>query len=92
MGNEKLVINKKYILSHCGNEITSIVTTINKRIDFNDSIPSSEQSVGMNDIASVAIKSSKPLFADAYIDNKVTASFILIDTGTNETVGVGMIQ
>jgi bifunctional enzyme CysN/CysC len=33
-----------------------------------------------------------PFFVDAYRRNRATGSFILIDEGTNETVGAGMIQ
>jgi sulfate adenylyltransferase subunit 1 len=45
----------------------------------------------MNDIAQVRIRTSKPLYFDAYKTNNITGSVILIDEGTNETVGAGMI-
>ena len=34
---------------------------------------------------------AKPLFFDAYKENRVTGSFILIDRKTNHTAGAGMI-
>ena len=32
-----------------------------------------------------------PLFVDEYRRNRITGSFILVDEGTDETVGAGMI-
>jgi sulfate adenylyltransferase subunit 1 len=51
----------------------------------------SDLTVRMNDIAQIKIRASKPLFFDTYKQNKFTGSVILIDEGTNETVGAGMI-
>jgi sulfate adenylyltransferase subunit 1 len=46
----------------------------------------------MNDIARVTLRTAKPLNYDAYRDNRGTGSLILIDTGTFETIGAGMIE
>jgi len=48
--------------------------------------------VQMNDIARVTLRTAKPLNYDAYRDNRGTGSLILIDTGTFETIGAGMIE
>ena len=45
----------------------------------------------MNDIAKVTIRTTKPLFFDRYNRNRISGSLILVDEGTNETVGAGMI-
>ena len=46
----------------------------------------------MNDMGRVSpARSPTPLFVDEYRRNRTTGSFILIDEGTNETVGAGMI-
>jgi sulfate adenylyltransferase subunit 1 len=37
------------------------------------------------------IRTTKPLFIDAYRKNRNTGSVIFVDEGTNETVGAGMI-
>ena len=47
--------------------------------------------VGMNDIARITIRSTKPVFCDSYHVNRITGSVILVDEGTNETVAAGMI-
>jgi sulfate adenylyltransferase subunit 1 len=47
--------------------------------------------IRMNDIARITIRSTKPLFVDAYRKNRITGSVLLVDEGTNETVGAGMV-
>jgi len=50
-----------------------------------------DKDIKMNDIARIKIRTTKPLFFDSYKKNRNTGSLILIDEGTNETVGAGMI-
>ena len=46
----------------------------------------------MNDIATVEVETTSPLFFDSYRQNRTTGSFIIIDPLTNATLGAGMIQ
>ena len=50
-----------------------------------------DKDINMNDIARISIRTTKPLLFDKYTRNRITGSLILIDEGTNETVGAGMI-
>jgi bifunctional enzyme CysN/CysC/sulfate adenylyltransferase subunit 1 len=45
----------------------------------------------MNEIAEVELETNLPLFFDAYVENRMTGSLILIDGLTNATVGAAMI-
>jgi bifunctional enzyme CysN/CysC len=47
--------------------------------------------LGRNEIGRVSLRVSAELLYDAYADNRHTGAFILIDEGTNETVGAGML-
>jgi sulfate adenylyltransferase subunit 1 len=91
--NERpLLAGGKYLVRNYSNEVGCIV----KSIDYKMNIETLEkdcddQPVKMNDIAQVRIRTSKPLYFDAYKTNNITGSVILIDEGTNETVGAGMI-
>jgi sulfate adenylyltransferase subunit 1 len=92
--NEKpMVPGGKYLLRHTSNEARSIIKEIEYKINIstleNDYI---DKVVKMNDIARIKIRSSKPLFYDSYKRNRITGSLVLIDEGTNETVGAGMID
>jgi len=46
----------------------------------------------LNDIVKVRIKTAKPLVFDAYLKNKSTGSFILINENSCNTVAAGMIS
>ena len=47
--------------------------------------------LALNEIGRVSLRTTQPLFYDEYRRNRTTGSFILIDEGTNRTVGAGMI-
>jgi bifunctional enzyme CysN/CysC len=46
----------------------------------------------LNDLGRVRLSLDEPVFADPYERSRATGSFILIDPGSNETVGAGMID
>jgi sulfate adenylyltransferase subunit 1 len=48
--------------------------------------------LAMNDIASVQLRTQRPLAFDPYRDNRVTGAFIVIDESSNRTVAAGTIQ
>ena len=88
-----LKTNGKYQIRINSNEAGCVVKKINYRMNI-DSLEHDfeDLNVRMNDIASVTIRTSKPLFFDSYADNNITGSIIFIDEGTNETVAAGMIE
>jgi sulfate adenylyltransferase subunit 1 (EFTu-like GTPase family) len=47
--------------------------------------------LSLNDLAQVRLRLSGPLLVDAYVVNRATGSFVLVDEATNETVGAGMV-
>jgi bifunctional enzyme CysN/CysC len=47
--------------------------------------------LSLNDIGSVTLRTSSIVVADSYTDNRDSGAFILIDEGSNETVGAGTI-
>jgi sulfate adenylyltransferase large subunit len=47
--------------------------------------------LNLNDIGEVSVETNRPLFFDAYSDNRATGAAILIDPVTNETVAALMI-
>jgi sulfate adenylyltransferase subunit 1 len=82
----------KYILRHTTKEARCIIKEIRYKMDVNTLHRDSESTkVGMNDIARISIRSTVPLFVDAYQKNRITGSVILIDEQSNETVAAGMV-
>ncbi len=90
---QPLKLRGKFAVMHSTqDEVRCIVKNIQYRMDINTLHRDMENPViGMNDIARIQIRTTKPLFADPYRQNRLTGSLILIDENTNETVGAGMI-
>ena len=83
----------KYVLKHTTAEARAMISDIKYKVDIHTLHRlEGDSSLGMNDIARVNIRSTKPLFTDPYSVNRVTGSIILVDEATNETVAAGMIR
>tara|TARA_B110000967_G_scaffold48062_1_gene48773 strand:+ start:431 stop:1696 length:1266 start_codon:yes stop_codon:yes gene_type:complete len=92
MGNEPFDPRKKYTILHTTNKVRCVVKEVLYKIDINTLHRNEEDlSVGMNDIARIKIRTTKPLMCDSYTRNRSTGSIILIDEATNGTVAAGMI-
>ena len=91
--NERpLQVRGKYTLLHTTQESRCVIKDIRYKLDIKTLHRDLEdKDIRMNDIARVVIRSTKPLFYDAYRKNRITGSLIFVDEGTNETVGAGMI-
>jgi len=50
-----------------------------------------DATLALNEIGLVTVTATRPLVFDAYGDNRVTGSFVIIDPATNATSGAGMI-
>ena len=82
----------KYTIMHTTQEARCVVKEVAYKLDVNTLHRNLDDlQIGMNDIARIKIRSTKPLFTDPYSRNRITGSVILIDEGTNETVGAGMV-
>ncbi len=92
LNEKKLVEGSKYILKHTTKEVRCIVKEILYKIDISQLRRiENDKYFGANDIGRVVLRTTQPLFFDSYRRNRNTGSLILIDEGTNETVGAGMI-
>ena len=83
----------KYVLKQTTADARAMITEIQYKMDINTLHRLEEdKDIKMNDIARVKIRSTKPIFADEYNQNRVTGSLILVDEATNETVAAGMVR
>ena len=91
--NEKPLRQRgKYTILHTTQDARCIVKEIRYKLNINTLHRDQEDlNIGMNDIARVVLRTTKPLFYDSYRKNRITGSIIFVDEGTNETVGAGMI-
>jgi sulfate adenylyltransferase subunit 1 len=87
-----LQVRGKYTILHTTKEVRGLIKDVRYKLNINTlQREEDEKVIGMNDIARVVIRTTKPLFIDPYRKNRVTGALIFVDEGTNETVGAGMI-
>jgi len=92
MNAQALEGGRNYLIKQTARQVRSRVTRIHHRVNINTLEREPAALVEMNDIAAVEFETSSPLFFDAYRENRITGSFVVIDPLTNATLGAGMIQ
>lgn len=93
MSDKPMNVRDKFYLRHTTSEVRCMVKEIKYKIDVNtlNRIDDGKE-LKVNEIARVSLRTTKPVFFDPYRRNRQTGSLILIDEGTFNTVGVGMIH
>lgn len=82
----------KFVLRHTTKEVKAIVSEVKYKVNINTLHKIEDDLVfSLNDIGRISLRTSAPIIADSYKNNRITGSFILIDELTNETVAAGMI-
>jgi bifunctional enzyme CysN/CysC len=92
MAEQPLDPSIPYVIQHTTRSTRAFVSRVVYRIDVDTLHREAADTLGLNDIGRVEITASAPLFFDPYQLNRATGSFILVDPGTNVTVGAGMIR
>ncbi|MFB3917210.1 MAG: sulfate adenylyltransferase subunit CysN [Terriglobales bacterium] len=92
MSEQPLRLNQPYLLKHTTQQVTATIITLHYKINVNTLAQLPAADLQMNDIGTVTIETTRPLYFDAYRTNRATGSFILIDAITNATVAAGMLQ
>ena len=82
----------RYAIKHTTQTGRAIIKEVAYQLDVN-SLHRHEHpgKLNLNELGRVTLRTTVPLFYDEYRRNRTTGSFILIDEGTNSTVGAGMI-
>lgn len=90
--NQSAKPNTRYTIQHTTNQQKAMIKEVVYKIDIKTLDRKAEvNSLNMNDICKVKIRTTKPLMIDSYRENRITGSIILIDDASNETVAAGMI-
>jgi len=82
----------KLLIKHTTRTAKVMVRDLLYRLDVN-TLHRDEpaEALSLNEIGRVSLRVTQPLFVDEYQRNRLTGGFILIDEGTNATVGAGMV-
>jgi bifunctional enzyme CysN/CysC len=87
-----LARRSRLIVKHTTRTVKAIVSDLHYRIDVNTlHRDESATQLGLNEVGRVRLRLTQPIFCDPYARNRTTGGLILIDEGTNATVGAAMI-
>jgi bifunctional enzyme CysN/CysC len=82
----------RLLLKHTTRTVRAVVREIVYRIDVNTRHRAEVESLGVNDIARIKLRTAQPIMCDDYERNRTTGSFIVIDPANSRTVAAGMIN
>lgn len=82
---------KVFVLKHTTHTVRARITSIRHRVDVDSLSETVAAALEVNDIASVIVETTHPLYFDPYRQNRTMGSFILIDPLHHGTVAAGMI-
>jgi bifunctional enzyme CysN/CysC len=92
MDEEPMSRKTHYILKQTTHRVNAHITDIRYKIDVNTLHRDKAETLELNEIGRITVKTSRPIFFDSYRTNQGTGSFILIDPVTNKTAAAGMIR
>jgi bifunctional enzyme CysN/CysC len=82
----------RYAIQHTTRSARAVVNDLAYRLDINTlHRDESAESLSLNEIGRVSLRTTTPLFYDEYRRNRATGSFILMDEATHATVAAGMM-
>jgi bifunctional enzyme CysN/CysC len=92
MAERPLQLRGRYALKHTTRWTRAVVTELLYRIDVNTGHrDDTKQEMKLNELGRIRLRTTTPVIHDAYKQNRVTGSFILVDETTNATVAAGML-
>jgi len=91
MDEEPMQLSKTYDIKIATALLSAEFKHINYKVNVNTYERTQVDKLELNDIASCKVLLSRAIPADAYKENRLTGSFIVVDRVTNKTVGAGMI-
>jgi bifunctional enzyme CysN/CysC len=91
MSERPLDRQKSYLLKHTSQVVRAEVEQVAFTTDLETLTELPAARLELNDIGRVTITCHRALYYDAYLKNRSTGAFILVDSLTNNTVAAGMI-
>ncbi|MGE5323273.1 MAG: adenylyl-sulfate kinase [Actinomycetota bacterium] len=92
MSNLAMRVGEPYLIKHTTQTACISVQRLLHKIDIDTLQPMPAESFQLNDIGEVEIEAHKPVFCDAYTENKGTGSFIVMHAIHNTTLAAGIIS
>jgi sulfate adenylyltransferase subunit 1 len=93
LDEKPLLTGNKYLLQHNHRKVRVAIKNLQYKLDVNslEQIDTTD-SIKLNEVVKVNLKTSAPLVYDAYENNTTTGAAILIDETSNKTVAAVLLQ
>ena len=85
-----LVPGRPYLVKHTARYVCGSVVRLTGVIDPVTLERRPADTLKLNEFAEVEMETHQPIYADPYIENRVTGAFIVVEPISNETVAAGM--
>jgi bifunctional enzyme CysN/CysC len=92
MGEDTLLPGRTYWLKSGTCTVRAAVSELKHRVDVETFTHVAAKTLVLNDIGFCNLSLAEPVAFDAYVDNRTTGSFILIDRSSNATVAAGVFR
>lgn len=91
--NANFRVGSKFLLQQNSTTVKAVIQAVDYKLDINTfERQSNPDSIKLNDLIHVQLRTSEPLAFDAYQKNRQTGAFILIDANNFQTVAAGMLE
>ncbi|MCW7489561.1 sulfate adenylyltransferase subunit 1 [Leptospira meyeri] len=91
MDQKAMTPGSKYLLRQTTNAVKASIRSLEYRVETSTHEKKLQESLALNEIGKVSIRTAKPVAYDPYSKIRGTGSFVLVDEGTNQTVAAGML-
>jgi bifunctional enzyme CysN/CysC len=92
LSEHPLSVRGMYAVKHTTRNVRAQVRGLDYRMDVNTlHRDDTADTLSLNEIGRVTLRTTQPLFVDEYRRNRTTGSFLLIEESTGATVGAGML-
>src|SRR5271165_2060570 len=92
MSEQKLDRARPLLLKHTSQTVKANIEAVVSRLNIETLESGQAETLELNAIGVLRIRTAKPLFVDRYQSNRATGSFILLDPLTNATIAAGMVR
>ena len=92
MSGAPLDRNRPLLLKHTVQTVKANIESVVNRLNIETLETAPAETLELNAIGVLRIRTAKPLFLDRYQNNRATGSFILLDPLTNATIAAGMVR
>lgn len=91
LDTEPAQLGRKYWLRHGNRWVQARIVQIDSRLDIHNLQPIDAHELAVNEIGQVVVETQQPLPVEAYADNRVGGSLIMVDPASNRTSGALLV-